>query len=104
MRDGTKPFQSCRRQMLDALGRTAMNTKPWLCGAIVLAAAWTAPTYVRSATLAVDCDSGDKIQDKLAQAKADDVVQVSGACKDGVQVPSDMVRVTLDGQGKARIE
>ena len=81
-----------------------MSKNLWLCGAIALIATWTVPTHVQSATITVDCDGGEKIQDKLAQAKADDIVQVSGTCKDGVQIPSDVVRVTLDGQGKARIE
>ena len=45
----------------------------------------TGSVPVQGGTIKVECDSGEKIQDQLAQAKSDDIVQVSGTCKDGVR-------------------
>jgi parallel beta-helix repeat protein len=55
-------------------------------------------------THTVDCNAGEKIQDKLALAKPGDTIQVSGACSENVSVLSEVVRVTLDGQGKTVIQ
>jgi parallel beta-helix repeat protein len=58
----------------------------------------------RAATLTVDCAAGEKIQDKVVLAKPGDTVQVSGTCNENVRIPGEIVRVTLDGQGKAAIQ
>jgi len=52
----------------------------------------------------VDCNAGDKIQDKIAAAKPGDTIQVSGACSENVAIPSEVVRITIDGQGKTVIQ
>jgi parallel beta-helix repeat protein len=51
-------------------------------------------------TLAVDCGAGEKIIDKVLAARPGDTVQVSGTCKENVSIPSHVVGITLDGQGK----
>ena len=55
-------------------------------------------------THTVDCNAGEKIQDKLALVKPGDTIQVSGTCSENVSVLSEVVRVTLDGQGKTVIQ
>jgi parallel beta-helix repeat protein len=52
----------------------------------------------------VDCDAGEKIQDKVSVAKPGDTIQVSGACSENVAIPSEVVRITIDGQGKSVIQ
>lgn len=56
------------------------------------------------ATHKVDGDAGEKIQDKIAVAKPGDTILVSGTCRETVNIPSEVIRITLDGQGKAAIE
>lgn len=56
------------------------------------------------ATLTVDCDAGEKIQQKIALAKPGDTVLVSGTCRENLAISSEVVRITLDGQGKAVIQ
>jgi len=51
-------------------------------------------------TYTVNCDAGEKIQDKIAVAKPGDTILVSGTCSENVVLPSEAVRITLDGQGK----
>jgi parallel beta-helix repeat protein len=55
-------------------------------------------------THTVDCNAGEKIQDKLAVAKPGDTIQVSGACSENVSIFSEVVRIILDGQGKTAIQ
>ena len=52
----------------------------------------------------VDCDAGERIQDKIAVARPGDTIVVSGTCRETTAIPSEAIRVTLDGQGKAVIE
>lgn len=54
-------------------------------------------------THTVDCSAGEKIQDKIAIAKPGDTILVSGNCSENVAVPAEVVRVTIDGQGKTVI-
>jgi nitrous oxidase accessory protein NosD len=56
------------------------------------------------ATLKVDCDAGEKIQQKIALAKPGDTVLVSGTCRENLAISSEVVRITLDGQEKAVIQ
>jgi len=56
------------------------------------------------ATHKVDGDAGEKIQDKIAVAKPGDTILVSGTCRETVNIPSEVIRITLDGQGKAMID
>ena len=55
-------------------------------------------------THTVDCNAGEKIQDKVALAKPGDTILVSGACSENVAIFSEVVRITLDGQGKTVIQ
>jgi parallel beta-helix repeat protein len=57
-----------------------------------------------AATLSVDCDSGATITAALAAVKPGDTVKVIGTCKEQVSFAPEMVRITLDGQKKTRIE
>jgi parallel beta-helix repeat protein len=52
----------------------------------------------------VDCDAGEKIQDKIAVARPGDTIVVSGTCRETINIPSEVIRITLDGQGKAVID
>jgi nitrous oxidase accessory protein NosD len=65
---------------------------------------WLLPRITEAATLTVDCDAGEKIQQKIALAKPGDTVLVSGTCSENVAIPSEVVRITLDGQAKAVIQ
>jgi len=80
-----------------------MVTNLRLFAAALLAATYSLLSEVQSATISVDCSS-EKVQEKIAQAKAGDVIQVSGTCNESVQIASEVVRITLDGQGKAVVQ
>jgi len=55
------------------------------------------PTYT------VDCNAGEKIQDRIAIAEPGDTILVSGNCSENVAVPVETARITIDGQGKTVI-
>jgi len=55
-------------------------------------------------THTVNCDVGEKVQDRIAVARPGDTILVSGTCSETVAVPSETIRVTLDGQGKTTIQ
>jgi nitrous oxidase accessory protein NosD len=79
-----------------------MNAK---CIVILLVIMGFAVTAVAgAATLTVDCSTGEKIQDKVFAARPGDTILVSGTCKENVAIPSEVVRITLDGQGKTVIQ
>lgn len=52
----------------------------------------------------VNCDAGEKIQDKIAIAQPGDTIEVSGTCSENVAILAEVVRITLDGQGKTVIQ
>lgn len=52
----------------------------------------------------IDCNAGEKIQDKIALARPGDTILVSGNCSENVAVPVEVARITLDGQGKTVIQ
>src|SRR5688572_8844999 len=54
-------------------------------------------------THTVNCDAGEKIQDKIALARPGDTILCSGNCSENVAVSADVVLVTIDGQGKTTI-
>ena len=54
-------------------------------------------------THTVDCNAGEKIQDKVAIAQPGDTILVSGNCGENVAIPVETARITLDGQGKTEI-
>ena len=55
-------------------------------------------------THTVDCNAGEKIQDKIATAMPGDTILVSGNCAENVVVAPEIVRITFDGQGKTAIQ
>lgn len=57
-----------------------------------------------AATVSVDCDAGGTIMSALAKAQPGDTVQVSGLCKEHVNIAPEVVKITLDGQKKATIQ
>lgn len=54
-------------------------------------------------THTVNCNAGEKIQDKVAIAQPGDTILVSGNCGENVAVPVETARITIDGQGKTVI-
>jgi len=64
---------------------------------------WLLSGVAGAATITVNCDAGDKIQGKLSSAKPGDILLVSGTCNENVDIPAEVSRITLDGQGKAAI-
>ena len=57
-----------------------------------------------AATLSVDCDAGNTIASVYATIKPGDTVLVSGLCKEQVNIPPEVTRVTFDGQKKTIIQ
>ena len=57
-----------------------------------------------AATLSVDCDAGNTIASVYAAIKPGDTVLVSGLCKEQVNIPPEVTRVTFDGQKKTTIQ
>ncbi len=82
-------------------GKKLEMTNSLFLFAVVL---WLLPAYGEAATFTVDCDAKGKIQEKLELAKPGDTVLVSGTCSENVAIPSEVVRITLDGQGKTVIK
>jgi parallel beta-helix repeat protein len=75
------------------------------CTALLLAiAGFAVPAVAGAATLRVDCNAGEKIQDRIAAARPGYTILVSGTCRENVAIPSEVVRITLDGQGKTVIQ
>lgn len=52
----------------------------------------------------VDCDAGEKIQDRIAAARPGDTILVSGTCRETTNISSEAIRIVLDGQGKTVID
>ena len=57
-----------------------------------------------AATLNIDCDAGNTIASVYATIKPGDTVLVSGLCKEQVNIPPEVTRVTFDGQKKTTIQ
>lgn len=75
------------------------------CTALLLAIAGFAVAAVAgAATLTVDCNAGEKIQERVVAARPVDTILVSGTCNENVAITSEIVRITLDGQGKTVIQ
>jgi len=69
---------------------------------VVPAFLWTFISLGEAATTQVDCSSAT-IQAAIEKAKPGDTLLVSGTCKENLVIHEEVVRVTLDGQGKATI-
>ena len=59
---------------------------------------------MKVATLTVDCDAGEKVQQKIALAKPGESGWLAECAAKTWGFPSEAVRITLDGQGKTGIE
>ena len=55
-------------------------------------------------THTVDCDAGERIQDRIDVARPGDTILVTGRSTENVAILAETVRITIDGQGKAVIE
>ena len=69
---------------------------------VVPAFLWTFLSLGEAATIQVDCSSGT-LQPAVDKAKPGDTLLVSGTCKENLLIYEEVVRITLDGQGKATI-
>ena len=70
---------------------------------IILVVLSMVPLCSEAATITVDCDAGEKIQQTLGTVRPGDEIMVSGTCNEAVFIVSEIMRVTLNGQGKAKI-
>ncbi len=77
---------------------------PFATGTLIVVAAflWILSSVGEAATVQVDCSSGS-LQAAIDKAKPGDTLLVSGTCKENLVIYEEVVRVTLDGQGKATI-
>ena len=75
-----------------------------LTSALLFALFLTAVPHLRAATVNVDCNGGAAIGPILGRVKPDDVILVQGTCRENLLIPSEVLRITLDGQGKATID
>ncbi len=71
---------------------------------IILVVLSMVPLCSEAATITVDCDAGEKIQQTLGTVRPGDEIMVSGTCNEAVFIVSEIMRVTLNGQGKAKIQ
>jgi parallel beta-helix repeat protein len=71
--------------------------------ALAVGCLWLTTPWSHRATVTVDCDAGTTIGAALSRAQPGDTLLVSGTCKESVVIPAELVRVTLNGQGKATI-
>jgi parallel beta-helix repeat protein len=63
---------------------------------------WLLPSGGEAATIQVDCSSAS-LQAAIERAKPGDTLSVSGTCKENLVIHEEVVRITLDGQGKATV-
>ena len=71
--------------------------------AALLAGLCFSALLANATTVSVDCDAGNTIAAALVNVKPGDTVLVSGTCKEQVSSNPEMVRITLDGQKKTKI-
>ncbi len=72
-------------------------------GLVVLGALlWLLSSVAEAATTQVDCSSAS-LQAAIEKAKPGDTLLVSGTCEENLVIYEEVVRITLDGQGKATI-
>ena len=70
---------------------------------LLTAVLWLLPSVGRAATVTVDCNAGGTIHGVLSSLKPGDTLLVSGTCNENVFIGEDKHNITLDGQGRARI-
>jgi parallel beta-helix repeat protein len=64
---------------------------------------WLSTSPGEAATVKLTCSAKDTIGSTLKKLKPGDTLLVAGSCKENVEIPVEVSRVTLDGQGKATI-
>jgi len=64
---------------------------------------WLLPSAGKAATILVDCDSAESLQDAINGAGTRDTIEVSGTCNENISLREQKRRITLDGQGTATI-
>jgi parallel beta-helix repeat protein len=70
---------------------------------VLLAHFLAAAPHLRAATVNVDCNAGASIGSILVSVKPGDIILVQGTCRENLLIPSEVLRITLDGQGKSTI-
>jgi parallel beta-helix repeat protein len=60
--------------------------------------------YAEAATVKIDCDAGGTVAGGLNSLKPGDTLLVNGTCKEQVTIPTEISRITLDGQSKSTIQ
>jgi parallel beta-helix repeat protein len=63
-----------------------------------------APLTTSAATITVDCDAGNTINSTFKTVSPGDTILVSGMCREQVNIPPEITRITLDGQKKTTIQ
>jgi parallel beta-helix repeat protein len=77
-----------------------ITAKFWLVLAALL---WLLAAPGETATVKLTCSAKDTIGNAVKKLKPGDTLLVAGSCKENVEIPVEVSRVTLDGQGKATI-
>ena len=83
---------------------TCMHHIQMRTSAVLLALGLTGVSHLRAATVSVDCDGGAAIGPIVGGVKPGDVILVQGTCREHLLIPSEVLRITLDGQGKTTID
>ena len=83
---------------------SAMQQNRSLAFVVLLAQCLAAAPHLSAATVNVDCNGGAAIRPILGGVKPGDVILVQGTCRENLLIPSEVLRITLDGQGKTTID
>jgi parallel beta-helix repeat protein len=81
-----------------------MHQKRILAFLVLLAHCLAAAPHVSAATVNVDCDAGASIGSILGSVTPGDVILVQGTCRENLLIHAEVLRITLDGQGKSTID
>ncbi len=75
-----------------------------LASAVLLALCLTDVPHLGAATANFDCNAGATIGSILGSVKPGDIILVQGTCRENLLIQSEVLRITLDGQGKTTID
>lgn len=70
---------------------------------IVVGLLWLPLSIAEAATVKLACNEKNTIGNALKKLKPGDTLSVTGTCNEHLVIPEEIVRVVLDGQGKATI-
>jgi parallel beta-helix repeat protein len=82
----------------------AMQQNRILAFVVFLAHCLAAAPNLSAATVNVDCNAGATIGSILGSVKPGDIILVQGTCRENLFIQSEVLRITLDGQGKTTID